>query len=331
MLAEVIEALVPRDGETFIDATFGAGGYTRAILAAANCRVLGLDRDPSAVAGAGEMLREFGGRLTVVQSRFGGMVETFGEAASGFGGPDGIVFDLGVSSMQLDRAERGFSFQAQGPLDMRMGHAAGILSDGAGPTAADVVNTEAERRLADIFFQLGEEKRSRAIAAAIVRRRAERPFETTRDLADLVAGVPGTRRPDGKHPATRVFQALRIWVNDELGELIRGLAAAETLLVPGGRLVVVTFHSLEDRLVKRFIATRSGRTGGTSRFQPRSGAERAPSFRLVNSKSLSPSEREIGANPRSRSARLRWAVRTEAAAWGEGGFEYDFPAVLAER
>ncbi len=326
MLAEVLAALSPRDGGFYVDATFGAGGYSRAILDAARCCVLGLDRDPSAIAAAASLCEAYAGRLTIASSRFGDMERV----ALDHPRPDGIVFDLGVSSMQIDRAERGFSFQADGPLDMRMGQADGELSEGAGPSAAEVVNSAPEALLADILFQLGEERRSRAIAAAIVRRRAERPLASTGELASLVASVPGTRRPDGKHAATRTFQALRIWVNDELGELARGLEAAEALLGPGGRLVVVTFHSLEDRIVKRFLAERGGRTAGTSRHLPGGEPKREPSFRLVNSKSLSPGEAETAANPRARSARLRWAERTDAAAWGDGD-QKELPSVLRHR
>jgi len=337
MLAEVLAALRPADGKTYVDATFGAGGYTRAILAAADCKVLALDRDPSAIAAAAPMLAEFTGRLELIEARFATLADVVGNrieagGAIAFTPPDGIVFDIGVSSMQLDEADRGFSFQADGPLDMRMGQAAGALSEGAGPSAADVVNETPEGELADIFYQLAEERRSRAIAAAIVRRRAEQPFAHTRDLASVVAAVPGTHRPDGKHPATRVFQALRIWVNDELGELARGLLAAEAILPPGGRLVVVTFHSLEDRLVKRFIAERSGRTAGVSRHFPSGGvAKREPSFRLVNSKSLSPGREETATNPRSRSARLRWVERTAAPPWENDLAALDLPEVLTQR
>lgn len=329
MLAEVLGALRPVDGKTYVDATFGAGGYTRAILEVADCKVLALDRDPSAIDAAAPMLAEFAGRLDVIEARFATLAET---VRSRHAAPDGIVFDIGVSSMQLDEAERGFSFQSDGPLDMRMGQAAGALSEGAGPSAAEVVNQTPEAELADIFYQLGEELRSRAIAAAIVRRRTEQPFARTRDLASVVAAVPGTHRPDGKHPATRVFQALRIWVNDELGELARGLLAAEAILPPGGRLVVVTFHSLEDRLVKRFVTERSGRTAGVSRHLPFGGvAKREPSFRLVNSKSLSPGREETAINPRSRSARLRWVERTAAPPWDEDLVALDLPEVLAHR
>jgi 16S rRNA (cytosine1402-N4)-methyltransferase len=316
MLAEVLAALAPRDGALYIDGTFGAGGYSSGILDAADTRVLGFDRDPSAVSAAAGLVARYEGRLDLVEARFGEMGEVAPPIIAAAGVPlAGIVLDIGVSSMQLDEAERGFSFQADGPLDMRMGHAGGRVSEGAGPSAAEVVNTAPERLIADILYQLGEERRSRAIASAIVRRRAEQPLASTRDLAEIVTRVLGRPRPGERHPATRTFQALRIWVNDELGELARALLAAEALLPPGGRLVVVTFHSLEDRIVKQFMAMRTGRTPGMSRHLPAVTALPEPSFRIVNSKPLIPSNEEIAANPRARSARLRAAERTEAPAW----------------
>ncbi len=303
MLAEVLAALEPRDGETYIDGTFGAGGYTRAILDAADCTVVALDRDPTAIAGGAVLAARYGSRLALVESTFGDMQDAVHGAA--IDAADGVVLDIGVSSMQLDQPQRGFSFQGDGPLDMRMGD--------AGPTAADFLNTAGEEEIANVIYAYGEEHRSRAIARAVVRRRTETPFASTRQLADLVLGVFHGRKADGKHPATRTFQALRIHVNDELGELGRGLAAAERLLKPGGRLVVVTFHSLEDRIVKRFMAARTGKTVGTSRhLPPQSIKSEAPSFRFVNPRPLTPSQGELDANPRSRSARLRAAVRTEA-------------------
>lgn len=337
LLAEVLDALQPADGETILDGTFGAGGYTTAILEAARCNVIALDRDPSAVSAGAQLVERFSDRLHIAEARFSRMDEVFEELAGRIGRtgrfarPAGIVLDISVSSMQIDEAVRGFSFQDDGPLDMRMGHAEGALSEGAGPSAAEFINTASEALLADVLYELGEERRSRAVAAAIVRRRSDTPFARTKELADLVASVPGTRRPDGKHPATRTFQALRIWVNDELGELARGLAAAERLLAPGGRLAVVTFHSLEDRIAKRFLADRAGKSSGNSRHLPSSGPTWAPSFRLVNSKSVSPGEAELERNPRSRSARLRWALRTEAPAWPDGLAELQLPAVLRDR
>lgn len=308
LLATMLEALKPRDGEAYIDATFGAGGYTRAILKAADCRVTAFDRDPSAIAGAAPLLAEFPTRLELIEAPFGALLDLTetGGLGSRF---DGAVFDLGVSSMQFDEAERGFSFQADGPLDMRMGPAPGS------PSAADVVNTLDESAIADILYRLGEERRSRAIAKAIVTRRNDKPFTRTLELAQLVSKVLG-RGPPGKHPATRTFQALRIFVNDELGQLVRGLAGAERALKPGGRLVVVTFHSIEDRIVKRFISSRSGRTEGVSRHMPAPiDSIRAPSFQIINLRSLTSSKAELEANPRARSARLRSAVRTDAAPW----------------
>jgi 16S rRNA (cytosine1402-N4)-methyltransferase len=308
LLSEVVDALQPRAGETYIDGTFGAGGYTSAILDAAPCRVIALDRDERAIAAAGPLRERYGDRLTLCNTCFDAL-----EAAAAAGLPppslvDGVVLDIGVSSMQLDDAARGFSFQADGPLDMRMG--------GSGASAADFVNAAGEEHLANVIFAYGEERRSRAVARAIVRARAEAPFTRTLQLAEVVSRVFGGRKVEGRHPATRTFQALRIHVNDELGQLARALAAAERVLKPGGRLVVVTFHSLEDRIVKRFFATRTGKeTHGSRHLPPRSEQLRAPSFRFVNPRPLTPSKGELEANPRARSARLRAAVRTDAPAW----------------
>jgi 16S rRNA (cytosine1402-N4)-methyltransferase len=307
LLPEVLQALVPRAGERFIDGTFGAGGYTSALLgAAADVRVLAIDRDPAAVAAGRGLVDASGGRLTLVQGRFAELDRLAEEA--GILPADGVVLDIGVSSMQLDDPERGFSFQADGPLDMRMA--------AAGPTAADVVNSVAEADLADILFQLGEERRSRAIARAIVARRRERPLQRTGELVKVVERVLGRGKVGGRHPATRTFQALRIHVNNELGELAEGLAAAERALRPGGRFAVVTFHSLEDAMVKRFLKVRAGKREGGSRHLP-PGAPPAPdpSFRFVNQRPISPTEEELAANSRARSARLRSAVRTDAPAW----------------
>ena len=301
LLTEVLAALRPAPGECYVDGTFGAGGYSEAILNAADCRVLALDRDARAVRAAQPLVERFAGRLTVVETPFSAMTEIW---VRHFGKPpDGIVLDLGVSSMQLDRPERGFSFMTDGPLDMRM--------SAHGGSAAGIVNSASETEIADILYTFGEERRSRAIAKAIVARRTETPFTHTLDLANLVERVIGRKPGDRKHPATRTFQGLRIAVNREFDELEQGLAAAEQLLKPGGRLVVVSFHSLEDRIVKEFLRTRSDRAGRGSRHLPEAQLP-LPSFRIVNQRSISPSEEEISANPRARSAQLRAAIRTEA-------------------
>lgn len=299
LLPEMLTALQPKDGERYIDGTFGAGGYTRAILAAANCKVLALDRDPNAIADGEPMRADHAPRLHLIQTPFSNLDTAARDI--GWDRVNGIVFDLGVSSMQLDEAERGFSFMRDGPLDMRMSQ--------SGLSAADVVNTFERDEIANILYELGEERRSRAIAAAIVKDREQAPFQTTAQLADLVARVLGRRHDDAKHPATRTFQALRLFVNDELGELERALVAAEETLVPGGRLVVVTFHSLEDRIVKRFFADRSGKQSAGSRHAPPVNTARPITFRLLNRHGVTPSEQEISSNPRSRSARLRAAIR----------------------
>lgn len=319
LLPEVLKTLQPKDGERYIDATFGAGGYTSAILDAADCKVLALDRDPSAVAAGANLVAERAGALELRLAAFSRMLD-WSESPDirdeYVGQFDGVVFDLGVSSMQLDEAERGFSFQVDGPLDMRMFVAPGQAAGEEGLSAADVVNTFDEEQIADILFQFGEERRSRAIARAIVARRAEKPFTRTLDLANLVSQVLGGGKPGGRHPATRTFQALRIFVNDELGELMRGLAGAERVLKPGGRLVVVTFHSLEDRIVKRFLATRSGKTTVGTRHLPRPPGEmRVPSFQILYPRPLTSSKAELELNPRARSARLRAGVRTQADPW----------------
>lgn len=308
LLPQVLAALTPRPGETFIDGTFGAGGYTRGILdAAADVRVLAIDRDPTAIAAGQELVAASSGRLHLMQARFGTLDRLAEEA--GWAPVDGVVLDVGVSSMQLDQPERGFSFQGDGPLDMRMG--------ADGPTAADVINTADETLIADILYHLGEERSSRAIARRIVARRMEAPFTRTRELADLVARALGREKIAGKHAATRTFQALRIYVNDELGELATALSAAERVLKPGGRLAVVSFHSLEDGLVKRFLRERATPQQQGSRHLPPTARMSGPptSFRFEVNKPVSPTDTETAANPRARSARLRWAVRTEAAAW----------------
>jgi 16S rRNA (cytosine1402-N4)-methyltransferase len=301
--AEAIAALRVRADGIYLDGTFGAGGYARAILAEPGARVVALDRDPDALA-AGEALSATEPRLTLVEARFG----TIDAVARHLSLPplDGIVFDIGVSSMQFDEAERGFSFRFDGPLDMRMGR--------EGPTAADIVNGASEEDLADILYRYGDERASRRIARAIAFDRRSLPFTSTKALAEMIARVvPG--KPGDIHPATRSFQALRIAVNDELGELHDGLEAAERCLAPGGILAVVTFHSLEDRIVKRFLQGRSGRGDAGSRHRPAGAARQAPSFALEGKQPVVPGEAEVAGNPRSRSAKLRVGRRTEAPAW----------------
>ena len=310
LLTEVVAALAPRAGAIIVDGTFGAGGYSKALLDAAPCRVIGIDRDPDQVARAAGLAAAYAGRLSVIEGRFGEMDELL--AARGETALDGVALDLGVSSMQLDQPERGFSFRLDGPLDMRM--------EKAGASAADLVNAAPEEELADIIFRLGGERHSRRVARAIVARRKTQPYATTAELAETVRqAVP--RAKDGIDPATRTFQGLRIAVNDELGELDRGLAAAERLLREGGRLAVVSFHSLEDGAVKDFLRRRSATEAQPSRhLPPAATAGRAPSFRLIHKKPIAPSETEIAANPRARSAKLRVAERTAAPAWPtEGG------------
>lgn len=300
---EVLEALAPEAGGLYLDATFGAGGYSAAILATPDTKVLALDRDPRAVAAAFDLVDAAGGRLTLVEARFSELESV--ARAQGITSFDGIVFDIGVSSMQIDEAERGFSFRQEGPLDMRM--------SGQGQSAADLVNEADEAVLADIFYYFGEERAARRIARAIIAARAEAPITTTAQLATLIARVLPAR-PGAIHPATRSFQALRIAVNDELGELVGGLCAAERLLKPGGRLAVVTFHSLEDRIVKQFLAARSGRGEAKSRPLPGEPLKAAPSFALTGKQPIEATPAEIADNPRARSAKLRFAIRTEAPA-----------------
>ena len=305
LLAEVIEALSPRPGDVMIDATFGAGGYTRAILAT-GAEVIGLDRDPTVQPHADAVANDFPGRFTLVRTPFSGLADAFAE--SGKPRLDGAVFDIGVSSMQLDQAERGFSFMRDGPLDMRMS------SDGQ--SAADIVNTYDHGPLAHLIKLYGEERQSGRIATAILRRRLTQPFTRTLDLAEVIEKTLGGRRGAPTHPATRTFQALRIAVNDELGELEAGLAAAEATLAPGGRLAVVTFHSLEDRIVKAFFTERTGNSPGGSRHAPMAVETRRPSFELMFKGAREAGEAELAVNPRARSARLRAGVRTDAPAWG---------------
>jgi len=305
MLSEVLAALAPKDGDVIVDGTFGAGGYAKAILDAADCKLIAIDRDAEAFRLGGELSEHYPGRLIAMLGRYSEM-ESLAES-EGFSAIDGVTLDLGVSSMQLDQAERGFSFAHDGPLDMRMGP--------EGPTAADLVNSLGEKELADIIYVFGEERRSRAIAKAIVARRAEAPITRTGELADIVVGVLGRKRDETKHPATRTFQAFRLYLNAELDELAKGLSAAERLLKVGGRLVVVTFHSLEDRIAKRFFASRSAPGPKGSRHLPdQVGETFAPSFQLLNRRPLEPGNDEIRRNPRARSARLRAGERTGAPA-----------------
>lgn len=303
MLAEVLAVLAPAPGGFYVDATFGGGGYSRALLEAAPCRVWAIDRDPAAILRGRPLAAAFPGRLTLIEGRFGAMDRLL--AAAGIDAVHGIALDLGVSSFQLDEPARGFSFQADGPLDLRMG--------ADGPSAADVVNDTPEADLADILHDLGEERRARAVARAIVRARATKPITRAAELATIVRGVV-RRAADGIDPATRTFQALRIVVNDELGELERALDAAERLLVAGGRLVVVSFHSLEDGIVKRFLVERGGRAQGSSRHGPPPTAKGPATFVALTRKPMRPGAAEIAANPRARSARLRAAERIREAA-----------------
>lgn len=309
LLREVISALNPAAGAIIVDGTFGGGGYAKAILEAAPCVVWGMDRDADAIARGAELARSYDERLQLLHGRFGNMRALL--AAKGIDKVDGVVLDLGVSSFQLDDPARGFSLRGGGPLDMRM-------DKSEGRTAADIVNSESEEKLADIIYAFGEERAARRIARAIVAKRAEQPILTTDALADLVrAALPRqAARRARLHPATRTFQALRIHVNGELDELDLGLSAAEEILRPGGKLAVVSFHSLEDRRVKKFLRERSGATPGASRHLPVTPApSRAPSFRLDQRRAVKPGAQEIAANRRARSARLRAAERTAAPAW----------------
>ncbi|HEX3401287.1 MAG TPA: 16S rRNA (cytosine(1402)-N(4))-methyltransferase RsmH [Acetobacteraceae bacterium] len=295
MLPEVLGMLAPREGGIYLDGTFGGGGYATGILEAAPCTLWAIDRDPDAIARGASLAARYPGRLHLIHGQFGNLLDLLAE--QGVTALDGVVLDVGVSSFQIDDPARGFSFRGDGPLDMRM--------DRSGPTAADLVNHLAERELADVLFELGEERASRRIARAIVAARAEAPITTTSRLAGIIRSVLPPDR-SGIDPATRSFQALRIRVNDELGETERALEQASRLLAPGGRLVVVSFHSLEDRIVKRFMGDAAGRSPAPSRHDPRGLAERpVPRFRLLTARPLRPGAAETAANPRSRSARLR--------------------------
>ena len=302
MLEEIVRFLAPGAGGTVIDGTFGAGGYSAALLAQ-GADVIAIDRDPTAIAGGEPLVRAAGGRLTLVEGRFSALDAI--ARAHGHEHVDGVVLDVGVSSMQVDTAARGFSFRGEGPLDMRMG--------GEGPSAADVVNRMETQSLARVIAVLGEEKKARAVARAIEKARGEKPLTDTVELAEIVARAVGGRRDAAIHPATRTFQALRIFVNRELDELAEALAASERVLAEGGRLVVVSFHSLEDRIVKRFLADRSATLSGASRHRPDVAVAEA-TFTLLARGAVAPSEAEIAANPRARSARLRAARRSAAPA-----------------
>ncbi len=301
LLGEVLDALAVREGGLYLDGTFGAGGYTRALLDK-GARVVALDRDPTAIARGAALGAEFPDRLRLVEARFGALDDVARDL-------DGVALDIGVSSMQLDEAERGFSLRFDAPLDMRM--------EANGPTAADLLANLSVDELADVFYTYGEERASRRLARAIVNDRATTPFVSTLQLAGLVARVAPEPPGERTHPATKVFQALRIAVNDELGQLERGLAAAERALKPGGRLAVVTFHSLEDRIVKQFFAKRGSKGRAVSRLLPGEPAPPVATFRLFAGQPVAPTDTELSLNPRARSAKLRFAERLDAPAYKE--------------
>ncbi|MBS0219100.1 MAG: 16S rRNA (cytosine(1402)-N(4))-methyltransferase RsmH [Proteobacteria bacterium] len=304
LLTEVIDALQPRDGGRYLDGTFGGGGYTTGLLDRADCQVIAIDRDPDAVAAGQALAERYAPRLRLIEGRFGDMADLL--SAEGVEEVDGVALDLGVSSMQFDQAQRGFSFRAAGPLDMRM--------EKRGPSAADLVNEADEAELADIFWRYGEERRSRRVARAIVERRKDKRIETTGELAEIVRRAVGPSAKDESDPATRTFQALRIAVNDELGELERGLVAAEAVLAVGGRLAVVSFHSLEDRAVKDFVRARAGRAPSPSRHAPPATDSRAATLRDLTRRPVTPGKAEVAGNPRARSARLRVAEKLGSCA-----------------
>jgi 16S rRNA (cytosine1402-N4)-methyltransferase len=308
LLDAILAALAPRDEAVYVDGTFGGGGYSEALLNAAHCRVFGIDRDPEAVRRGRDLAERYGERLSILEGRFADVAQLL--APVNTDPVAGIVLDLGVSSTQLDTPERGFSFRSDGPLDMRM--------SGAGESAADLVATLSESGLAELIRAFGEERFARRIARAINTARQRRPIQRTTELAEIVRAAVPQSEP-GQDPATRTFQALRIAVNDELGELDRGLAAAEQLLMPGGRLAVVSFHSLEDRRVKEFLRRRSDMAPRASRHRPVGAESPPPSFTLLTRRAVKPSTAEIAHNPRARAARLRAAARTAAPAWPRDG------------
>lgn len=301
LLQEIVDAIDPLENDIIVDGTFGGGGYTKAILDAAKCRVLAIDRDPHAIERGKILSPTLGNRLTMLEGCYGDMAALVNQKVNA------VVLDIGVSSFQIDESDRGFSFRENGPLDMRMSQ--------NGESAADVVNTYDEKNIADIIYKYGEERRSRQVAHAIVEARKEKDITTTSQLARIVRTVVWQAK-DKIDPATRTFQGLRIYVNDELGELERGLQAAEDLLLPGGRLVVVTFHSLEDRIVKKFFKERSGSMSRGNRYMPddqKSGPQ--ATFKIINRRPTAPGEIELSANPRARSSKLRAALRTDANSW----------------
>jgi 16S rRNA (cytosine1402-N4)-methyltransferase len=305
LVGEAIEALAPRAGGLFIDATFGAGGYSRALLDR-GARLVALDRDPRAVAAGAALEKASGGRLQIIEARFGDLDKV--ASRLGLNAVEGVVLDIGVSSMQIDEAARGFSLRFDAPLDMRM--------EARGRSAADILQEDDEATIADILYHFGEERAARRIARAIVADRETAPYSSTLQLARMIARVAPARRGELTHPATRAFQALRIAVNDELGELVRGLIAAERLLAQGGRLAVVSFHSLEDRIVKQFFMSRSGRGRTASRLLPGEPAQAEPTFEVPRGQPIEPGEAELAGNPRARSAKLRFGRRTGAPAQG---------------
>ncbi|WP_212523588.1 16S rRNA (cytosine(1402)-N(4))-methyltransferase RsmH [Actibacterium sp. MT2.3-13A] len=315
LLRPLLAAVAPVRG-LWLDGTFGAGGYARGLLEAGAERVIGVDRDPAVFEMARDWAAAYGDRLVLVEGTFS-RLDTYSDEPL-----DGVVLDLGVSSMQIDQAERGFSFMQEGPLDMRMSQ--------SGPSAADLVNTADEEDLADILYHYGEERASRRIARAIVAARKIRPFETTAQLVAVIERCLPRPKPGQSHPATRSFQAIRIAVNDELGELVAGLIAAERALKPGGKLAVVTFHSIEDRIVKRFLQARSGGGGRGSRYAPEIEQEE-PQFRLLSRRAIGPDDRELEENPRARSAKLRVAERTQAPSGEPDRAALGLPALMTGR